>query len=204
MNRTLGSMTVIMAMVGILQPAIGDQNEQEEIASLRASLQTCCAALPSDGYTGRLDYLMEFGLPNAVKPSLHMLGMAISNCAATAYGSFPQIATNDMERLMFLASAWRLGDDYYLDCLSRNIGLAQAGEISSAELRWFLMGHRNRHLWYILAAQYNRPGISNIVQRLIAYTGETNKYEKVLSGEAKTEYLLLEEFMQNGPESTIE
>ena len=55
----------------------------------------------------------------------------------------------------------------------------------------------------MLAAQYDKPGVSNIVLRLMAYTGETNKYEKVLSGEAKTEYLELEQFMADGPESPL-
>jgi hypothetical protein len=35
----------------------------------------------------------------------------------------------------------------------------------------------------------------------MTYTGETNKYEKVLSGEAKAEYLEFEQFMADGPEA---
>lgn len=204
MNHTLRAMAVSLTTIGLLQFAIGTQNEQGEIDALRASLEACCATLPSSGFTGKPGYMMEFGLPNVIKPSLQTLGMSISNCIETAYGSFSQVATNETERFMFLASAWRLGDAYYLDCLSRNVDLALAGEISSSELQWFMRGHRNRHLGNILAMQYDRPGVSNIVQRLMAYTGETNKYEKVLSGEAKAEYLAFEEFMRNGPESPVE
>ena len=41
----------------------------------------------------------------------------------------------------------------------------------------------------------------NIVNKLMTYTGETNKYMKVLSGAAKNEYLEFEKFMIEGPES---
>ena len=102
-----------------------------------------------------------------------------------------------------LASTWRLGDDFYLDCLSRNVDLAIAGVITADDLEWYMRGHRTRRLTYMLAAQYDRPGVSNIVLRLMSYTGETNKYEKVLNGEAKTEYLAFEQFMAEGPESPL-
>jgi hypothetical protein len=55
----------------------------------------------------------------------------------------------------------------------------------------------------MLDANYDKPGVSNIVHRLMAYTGETNKYEKVLSGEAKVEYLEFEQYMADGPESPL-
>lgn len=47
----------------------------------------------------------------------------------------------------------------------------------------------------------DRPGVSNIVLRLTTCTGETNKYEKVLSGEAKAEYIEFEQFMADGLEA---
>ena len=58
---------------------------------------------------------------------------------------------------------------------------------------------KKRQFVYILADKYDSLRVSNIVYKLMAYTGETNKYEKILSGEAKTEYLEFEQFMRNGP-----
>ena len=203
MDRGYGCLAAAMVMSCALHFAVGAQSVPDGLDGLREGVRACCSALPSSGYTGRPDYMMEFGIPNAVKMPLQSLGLAISNCVEMAYETFPQIATNETERMMFLASAWRLGDSYYLDCLSRNVDLAMAGAISSAELQWFMSGHRNRRLRYILASKYDQPGVSNIVQRLIVYTGATNKYEKVLSGAAKTEYLELEEFMADGPESPL-
>ena len=79
--------------------------------------------------------------------------------------------------------------------------MAISGDIAADDLRWFMKGHRTRRLSYILADRYDSPGVSNIVLRLMTYTGETNKYEKVLSGEAKAEYLEFEQFMADGPEA---
>ena len=129
------------------------------------------------------------------------LGRSVSNNIDVVYSNFLAVSTNIVERRLLLASAWRLGDDHYLDCLSRNVDLAIGGVITSEDLEWYMRGHRTRHLTYLLASQYDRPGVSNIVLRLIAYTGETNKYEKVLSGEAKAEYLEFEQFMADGPEA---
>lgn len=44
----------------------------------------------------------------------------------------------------------------------------------------------------MLALRYDEPGISNLVSRLYGFTGETNVYLRVLSGEARisiTNYL---------------
>lgn len=171
------------------------------VAAVGAKLDSCVSGLPS-GERCRPSYMMEFGMPDAIMASETELGLLVSNNIEVVYSNFSAIATTKVERMLLLASAWRLGDDYYLDCLSRNVDIAIAGSISADELRWFMKGHRTRRLTYILDAQYDRPGISNIVCKLISYTGETNKYQKVLSGEAKVEYLEFEQFMTEGPESS--
>ena len=170
------------------------------VAQVRAILQECVAALPAGDY-GTPEHMMEFGMVGSVKNLLPGLGAAVSNNIASVYQNFLGVATNTVERRLLLASSWRLGDDYYLDCLSRNVDLAIAGTITADDLRWYMRGHRTRRLTYLLASQYDRPGVSNIVLRLMSYTGETNKYTKVLSGEAKVEYLEFEQFMSEGPEA---
>ena len=130
----------------------------------------------------------------------HLLGAFVSNNIEVVYSNFSVAATNLAERRILLASAWWLGDDYYLDCLSRNVDLAISGVISRDDLKWYMTGDRTRDWSYMLADQYDRPGVSNIVLRLMSYTGETNKYEKVLSGKAKAEYSEREEFIVNVPD----
>ena len=130
----------------------------------------------------------------------HLLGAFVSNNIEVVYSNFSVAATNLAERRILLASAWWLGDDYYLDCLSRNVDLAISGVISRDDLKWYMTGDRTRDWSYMLADQYDRPGVSNIVLRLMSYTGETNKYEKALSSKAKAEYSEREEFIVNVPD----
>ena len=163
-------------------------------------ITNCIVGLPNDG-SGTPEQMMESGLPANLIASERLLGAFVSNNIEVVYSNFSAAATNLTERRILLVSAWWLGDDYYLDCLSRNVDLAVAGTISANDLRWYMRGHRTRRLTYLLASQYDRPGVSNIVLRLMTYTGETNKYEKVLSGEAKAEYLEFEQFMADGPEA---
>ena len=197
----VNSKPVLVPLLAALVLSLFAQDRQSNgVSVVRAKLQECVAALP-DGNRGTPEYMMEFGMAGAVRSLTQELGTEVSNCVDAVYRDFPSVATNAIERRILLASAWRLGDDYYLDSLSRNVDLAIAGAITADDLQWFMKGHRTRRLTYILAAQYDRPGVSNIVHRLLAYTGETNKYEKVFSGEAKLEYIEFERFMAEGPEA---
>jgi len=199
MNLTLKFAMCLVVACNILFFSLAE-TPSGSVAQARIALQQCVAALPA-GCSGTPEYMMEFGIAGAVKNMLPGLGVIVSNNISSIYQNFSEVATNAVERRLLLASSWRLGDDYYLDCLSRNVDLAINGTITADDLWWYMKGHRTRHLTYLLASQYDGPGVSNIVLRLIAYTGETNKYEKVLSGEAKAEYLELEQFMADGPEA---
>lgn len=196
----LSKLAMCLASVCIILPLSYAECPSGTVLQARALLLECVAAMPV-GDSGTPEHIMEFGLVGAVKNLLPGLGVVVSNDIASVYQNFSEVATNTVERRLLLASSWRLGDDYYLDCLSRNVDLAIEGTISADDLCWYMRGHRTRHLTYLLASEYDRPGVSNIVLRLIAYTGETNKYEKVLSGEAKAEYLEFEQFMADGPEA---
>ena len=201
MNETAVSKCAVVVLVACLTNlTLCDGVTNGTISLVRAKICNCVAALPNDG-RGSPSYMREFGMPGEVRFPEYELGITVSNNIDEVYANFSVLATNLVERQLLLASAWRLGDDYYLDCLSRNVDLAIAGVISADDLEWYMRGHRTRRLGYMLDANYDRPGVSNIVLRLMAYTGETNKYEKVLSGEAKVEYLEFEQHMADGPES---
>lgn len=198
--KTIMKLSVILLAMIVSRCAVADDATSNIVCSIKVLVNNCISALPG-GMRGTPSYMMEFGMPDGARPFEQTLGMSISNSLSVAYSNFTTIAQSRLEKAVFLASAWNMGDDYYLECLSRNVDLALAGEIDRDDLCWYMRGHRTRRLSYILAAQYDRPGVSNIVYKLIAFTGETNKYEKVLSGEAKTEYLEFEQFMADGPEA---
>ena len=191
---------ILAAACFMSQIAICDEAVSNAVAAIDAQLANCVSALPN-GDRGCPLYMMEFGMPDGMVVPETELGLLVSNHIDVVYSNFSAIAATKVEKMLLLASAWRLGDDYYLNCLSRNVDLAIASDISADDLRWFMKGHRTRRLSYILADRYDGPGVSNIVQRLIVYTGETNKFEKVLSGQAKIEHAELEQFFADGPES---
>ena len=199
---TISKCATIMLVMGLSCFAFCDDATSNAVSVVRMKIDNCVAALPNDG-RGNPSYMREFGMPGELSQPEMELGLFVSNNIDVAYVNFSILATNLVERRLLLASTWQLGDDFYLDCLSRNVDLAIAGVITADDLEWYMRGHRTRRLTYMLAAQYDRPGVSNIVLRLMSYTGETNKYEKVLNGEAKTEYLAFEQFMADGPESPL-
>ena len=200
MNTTVGKFTIAVLVMGLSHLSLCVETVSNVVSSVREKIDNCVAALPK-GPRGCPGYMREFGMPDELFDFELELGRSVSNNIDVVYSNFLAVSTNIVERRLLLASAWRLGDDHYLDCLSRNVDLAIGGVITSEDLEWYMRGHRTRHLTYLLASQYDRPGVSNIVLRLIAYTGETNKYEIVLSGEAKAEYLEFEQFMADGPEA---
>lgn len=202
MKAAVQNCLVAMFVLGLAHFVFCDEANGNVVSFVRAKIDNCLAVLPS-GDRGHPRYMREFGMPSELYGPEVELGIAVSNNIDEVYSNFSSLATNVVERRLLLASAWRIGDDYYLNCLSRNIDLAIAGTITADDLEWYMRGHRTRRLSYILDANYDKPGVSNIVRRLIAYTGETNKYEKVLSGEAKSEYLELEQFFADGPESPL-
>ena len=203
MNNTTNRKCVTIMLVVVLSYfAYCDGVASNAVSAVRTKIDNCVAALPNN-CRGDPGYMREFGMPGELRQPEIELGMSVSNNIESVYMNFSVLATNLVERRLLLASTWRLGDDFYLDCLSRNVDLAIAGVITADDLEWYMRGHRTRRLTYMLAAQYDRPGVSNIVLRLMSYTGETNKYEKVLNGEAKTEYLAFEQFMAEGPESPL-
>lgn len=190
-----------LAVASFVAVAYGEEScPSNDVATVRSKLQECVALLPS-GFRGMPDYMTEFGLPRSVKVKERELGLIVSNCLDAVYSSFEVVATNEIERRLILASPWSVSDDFYLNCLSRNIDLAASGKISLGDLSWYMEGHRSRRLTYLLDAQYDQPGVSNVVLRQMALTGDTNKYARVLSGEAKLEYIEFEQFMSEGPES---
>ena len=197
------SSTLVISLVSsvtmslAVPPAAADV-DTNAVANLRAMVHDCTTAMP-DGIGASA--LGEFGLPSSVKPALDALARAVSNNVGIALADIGTVATNAVERMLLLSAGWRLGEEFYLQSLSTNIDLAASGVISPNELKWFMEGHRSRRLGYVLEMRYDQPGVSNIVQRLQAFTGDTNRCDKILSGEGKVECLEFESFMSDGPES---
>ena len=154
-NAAISKCATIMLVMGLSYFAYCDGAASNAVSVVRTKIDNCVAALPNN-CRGDPGYMREFGMPGELRQPEIELGMSVSNNIESVYMNFSVLATNLVERRLLLASTWRLGDDFYLDCLSRNVDLAIAGVITADDLEWYMRGHRTRRLTYMLAAQYDR------------------------------------------------
>ena len=161
------------------------------VSQVRSSVSSVVSALP-DGRRGSPEYIREFGVPLGRCPSYQdLVGLVSSNQEAVCT-NFSMCATNELSRMVLLASWWGGNDDLYISGLAHSLDLAIAGVVTREDLDWYRMGHFNIRRGNILALRYDEPGISNLVVRLYGFTGETNACSRILSGEARvsiTNYL---------------
>ena len=182
------AITLVAVLMGasFLSSAAEAPREEEILRGIREKMAESRAAVPS-GDEGRAGCLYNIGLPSELRGVEKSLGEAISNNFDIAYSNFTVLATNDIDRMLFLGSGWYLGKKHYLECLNRNVDLTESGKISVKELNWYITGHDVAELLGFLPFNYRMPGVSNVVKKLMKVTGETQYYENILSGEASVE-----------------
>ena len=144
-NAAISKCATIMLVMGLSYFAYCDGAASNAVSVVRTKIDNCVAVLPHDG-RGDPGYMREFGLPGELRQSEIELGLSVSNNIEAAYMNFSVLATNLVERRLLLASTWRLGDDFYLDCLSRNVDLAIAGVITADDLEWYMRGAKTEYL----------------------------------------------------------
>jgi len=156
------------------------------VSEVRYALADVTAAMP-DGRRKTVDYLYEFGYKYKSNPHYVTLATIVSNDLQAVNADFGACATNELNRLILLSTAWAFGDDYYLNCISNDLELVEAGVLSRREFLWVRKGSRSAHLLGLIPMEYNRPGVSNLVLRMQQVIGETNYCQRILSGEARTD-----------------
>ena len=138
-----------------------------------------------------LSRLNGIGFPSKERKTAAYRDFAIyvSNHCDEVYGSFSAYATNDLQACMLMSAGWAFDDAYYLRCYSNLVSAAERASISPIQLKWYAVGSCNEHRMNLLGLQYDQPGVSNLVTRVMRITGETNYLNRVLRGEAKQSYL---------------
>ena len=172
--------------------------DSELLREVQGKINTCKSLLSTNPrYTER--YVKEFGMPDDKAGHFKDLGLWAYNHLDFVCQNFNQISTNSLDRTILLYAEALAGEEAYMIFLDHNVDLAIAGILSADEFDWYWHGRRSFRIVNLVALWYNRPGVSNIVQKLMDYTGRTNYYSRVLSGEEKVE---VEEWILFGPEST--
>ena len=174
------------------------ETNAELLQQVRGKISTCRTLITDRGeITER--YVKEFGMPDDKAGHFKDLGLWASNHLDFVCQNFNQISTNSLDRTILLYAEASAGEEAYMMFLDHNVDLAIAGILSADEFDWYRCGRRSFRIVNLVALWYNRPGVSNIVQKLMNYTGRTNYYSRILSGERKSE---VEGWILFGPEST--
>lgn len=162
------------------------------VEDVRSDIEACISSL-SGSTTEPEDSILEFGIRYRSPNNYNKLVQDVSNNFSYVMSRFDMCATNGIQRLILLSVGWSAGDENYLNCLSNAVELAVLGKISKKELRWYQEGSKRYEHFFALANNYDKPGVSNLVLRLQQCIGETNRCQKILSGEAQRE---AEEYMR--------
>jgi hypothetical protein len=156
------------------------------LGEARAKISECRRILSNNPrYTD--EYILEFGFPASVDSSMRDLGYWASTNSDFVCQNFNLISTNDIDRMLVLYSESIIDEPSYMTFLNKNVDLTLAGTISTNELYYFQFWRKIPARGHLIALQYDQPGVSNIVYKLMTCTGQTNYYSSVLSGAMKKE-----------------
>lgn len=163
-------------------------SSEELVSRVRSALTDVATAMP-DGRRRMPEYLYEFGYKYKSNPYYLSLSAIVSNNLEAVCSNFNACATNELNRLLLLSTAWAFDGDYYLQCLSNDLELVDAGVLSKREFLWARRASRSVSLLGLVPKNYNRPGVSNLVLRMQQVIGETNYCQRILSGAAREDVI---------------
>lgn len=175
----VGVCTAVSLFVGAWR-SLADEN----VAIARSAVENVVSELRDSGLDSQ-SYLMEFGFKYRQSVAYPVLASSVSNNVALVWDNFSTIATNELSRLILLSSGWAYDDGHYLSCYSNVLDLVERGVVSARELEWYVQGSRNERRANLLALRFADPGVSNLIERTLSCTGETNYWGRALSGEIK-------------------
>lgn len=159
-----------------------------------AKIGTFCDSIYPD-YLRRPEVVADVGIRKCdLDSDTHRdLSNYVSNNIDSVFAEFNSCATNQLQKYILLSTGWTCGNEYYLDFLNRIVSLANNGGISIEYVDWYMMARKDDEKWRIILRDYERPVVSNIIDKLQLLTGRTNYYNRVRSGEAYRSYLEITE-----------
>ena len=170
---------------------------EDLVTRVRGALSDVAAALPQ-GRRRTADYLYEFGYKYKSNPHYQTLAVIVSNNLVAVNSNFNACATNELDKLLLLSTAWAFDGAYFLNSLSNDLNLVEQGILSKREFLWARRGSRNVHLLGLIPMEYDSQGVSNLVLRMQHLIGETNYCQRILSGAAKSDVIDVMNSMSDG------
>lgn len=118
-------------------------------------------------------------------PSYQALASLVSNDWQNIVGNVGNIATNQTERYLLLATGFQYGWDFHLPFFTKVADECLAGNISSNEVSWFEAYSTKPGLVEQLYYRNTEPAVTNLLHKLIQIDGNTNVWMSIMSTNAQ-------------------
>jgi len=130
----------------------------------------------------------NYGIRCATNSEYRALAVAVSNEWQSVLGNLSRCATNQLERLLVLGVRDQFDEDFFYDYVEGVFGQWQAGRVSTAELQW--IRHSDKPGFdHLFERRYNVERARRLVAKFQESEPNNMHWQKVLSGEAYTNYL---------------
>ena len=118
-------------------------------------------------------------------PSYQALASLVSNDWQNIVGNVGNIATNQTERYLLLATGFQYGWDFHLPFFTKVADECLVGNISSNEVAWFEAYSTKPGLVEQLYYRNSEPAVTNLLHKLIQIDGNTNVWMSIMATNAQ-------------------
>ena len=155
-----------------------------DILALREALSNVVASVDRDDlFTFNIG---EIGGQHICRhPSYQALASLVSNDWQNIVGNVGNIATNQTERYLLLATGFQYGWDFHLPFFTKVADECLVGNISSNEVAWFEAYSTKPRLVEQLYYRNSEPAVTNLLHKLIQIDGNTNVWMSIMATNAQ-------------------
>lgn len=155
-----------------------------DILALREALSNVVASVDRDDlFTFNIG---EIGGQHICRhPSYQALASLVSNDWQNIVGNVGNIATNQTERYLLLATGFQYGWDFHLPFFAKVADECLAGNISTNEVSWFEAYSTKPGLVEQLYYRNTEPAVTNLLHKLIQIDGNTNVWMSIMATNAQ-------------------
>ena len=118
-------------------------------------------------------------------PCYQALASLVSNDWQNVVGNVGNIATNQTERYLLLATGFQYGWDFHLPFFAKVADECLAGNISTNEVSWFEAYSTKPGLVEQLYYRNTEPAVTNLLHKLIQIDGNTNVWMSIMATNAQ-------------------
>ena len=175
-NMKRNVLTIVAACVACTTMA-GFESLREAVDAVATNLNETTLRMFTDGEIG--------GQSVCRHPSYQAMARLVSNDWQNVIGNIGNVATNQMERYLLLATGFQYGWDFHLPFFTKVADECLAGNISSNEVAWFAAYSTKPGLVDQLYYRNTESAVTNLLHKMIQIDGNTNLWTSVMATNAQ-------------------